>query len=150
MGMSDTVCEALQTIVRRQREDPGPDDHQHEVEVVKAAMDSLLVHLDVMSPQDVDPRSRAIMDRLLEHIKPLVPPEGVWVPIAEPNDLGGQAQEEEMGGRVVERRRRERELAAQGKPWNESEPSATPPSDAPNPRVPDPVLPGEAFRRIEV
>lgn len=140
MSLADDLFEAMQQITRTQREREPTNLGYIRTEAVKAAMSALMAHLDAFAPTDVGPRNRMIMDRLMEHIAPLIPPEGVYVPIAEDSDEEAQAQEEELEQRVHARNLAERELEAQGLPWLNVLPQAASPTDS--------QAPTEELRRI--
>ncbi len=133
MSMPDALFEALQNITRYQQDSPNPCVHD-EVEVVKLAMNALRAKLDCMSAEDLDPRSRTVLKRLVEHLKPLIPPEGVFVPIAGPDDEDAQAREEEMEERIAARIADDRERERQQTPLPTVEPEPF----------------EEPFRRIEI
>ena len=131
MSMADTLFDALQRITRYQKD--SPTSFGDELEVVKLAMEALRAKQDSFSDEGLDPRSRTVLQRLVEHLKPLIPPEGVFVPIADANDPDAQAREEEMFERVKARVADDRERERQQKPLPTVEPE-----------------PLEPLRRIEI
>ena len=117
MGMADELFDGLVGITRYQHEAPEAYSYvRNEVEVVKLAMDALRAKMDCFEDKDLDPRSRAILALLVEHLTPLIPPEGVFVPIADKSDEEGVARDQQMVERVRARISDDRERERLARP----------------------------------
>lgn len=117
MGMADELFDGLAGITRYQREAPEAYScMSDEIEVVKLAMDALKAKLDCFEDRNLDPRSRAVLALLVEHLKPLIPAEGVFVPMADDSDEDGVVSDQQMEGRVHARISADLERERQAQP----------------------------------